>query len=127
MHASSALARAAALFLALFAALPAVRAVVHKSIFRTAELSTKNPQDGQSGAKLISIAADGVVKIRFSGDETYTAHVGEVFADVRGRSPGTRYKLVSINNAKDGVVIEYEIRVYLKPEPAKPGKAVKAK
>ena len=109
------------LIVALFA-LPMTYAVVHTSEFVTISLSLKQPVDSDSKTKLVSIGADGRVIIRLDGGSVYTARAGESFLDADGRSPGTRFELVSANRKKQSVVIRYEIRVYSLPSPAKPAK-----
>jgi hypothetical protein len=124
MKTSNALACAVALLLAFFIGSPTILAVVHKSIFTTIDLSVKQPLDTRSSTKLVSISPDGVVKIQVGDNETYTARAGESFVDAKGRGPHLLRKLISVNPAKDAVVISYETRVYLKPPPppAKPNK-----
>ena len=103
-------------------AIPLAHAVVHTSIFATIELSLKQPQAADSKTRLLSIAADGLVTIRLGDDTNFIARAGESFRDAKGHTPGTVLTLVSIDPAKDGVVIRYETRVYLPPPTPSPKK-----
>ena len=87
-------------------------AASHFSIFTTNELSLKRPLDKESGLRLVSVGADGLVTIKRSDGTALTARLdkSKTFRNQYGHT--TDIQLLSVSEARDRVVIRTEMRVY---------------
>ena len=87
-------------------------AASHFSIYSTNELSFKRPLDKESGLRLVSVGADGLVTIKRSDGMALTARLdkSKTFRNQYGHI--TDIQLLSVSEAKDRVVIRTEMRVY---------------
>ena len=84
----------------------------HFSIFTTNELSLKRPLNKESGLRLVSVGADGLVTIKRSDGTALTARLdkSKTFRNQYGHT--TDVQLLSVSGGRDRVVIRTEMRVY---------------